>query len=337
MPEYGHPDSSGLRFALTTYRMMYNQKAGIATKKVFMKAMILAAGFGTRLRPLTEKIPKVLVPVANKPVIDRIIFSLKRFGVSRILVNVHHHANLLKSHLESGRHGIDITLSEEPDILGTGGGLKKTMDFWDDEPFMVLNGDTMTDIDLQSALHAHITSGRIATLILHDHPAYNKISLNENADITDIPTAYPPHMQERLAFTGIHILKPRLLKAIPGNGYSDIMDTYRALISSGTPIGGYVVENHHWHDIGSLDSYVAANRTFLEETPFLVGTGCRIHPQASLRDWAVIGKDTVVEKGAQISRSIIWEKVSVRQNVNVADSIVTDRREVTASLQNQIL
>jgi NDP-sugar pyrophosphorylase family protein len=258
--------------------------------------------------------------------------------MNQIMINAHHHALLLKAHLKrAAQTGVEISVSEEQEILGTGGGIKKTTGFWDNEPFVVINGDTITDIDLMKAYQAHQRSGRLATLILHDHTRYNKISLDKHASITDIPKAYQPGQPGKMAFTGIHIMDPGILDAIPKDGFSDIMDTYRCLIRDGVPIGGYVSENHYWCDMGSLESYMEANTFLLGDKACLVGPGCRVHPEALLRKGTVIGKNTVIEKGVEISRSIIWENTIIHAGLCIEDSIVTSSQEVTTSLKNQIL
>ena len=142
-----------------------------------MKAMILAAGFGTRLHPLTSIIPKPLVPVANQPVIERTIRHLKKHGIHEMIVNAHYHHNQISDFLDQGRpFGVDIEVRVERDILGTGGGIKNTEDFWDTEPFVVINSDIVTDIDLSEACSDHKTQGNLVTMVLHDHPPFFRIS-----------------------------------------------------------------------------------------------------------------------------------------------------------------
>ncbi|MBW2358558.1 MAG: nucleotidyltransferase family protein [Deltaproteobacteria bacterium] len=203
-----------------------------------MKAMILAAGLGTRLRPLTSNIPKALVPVGNRPVIDRVIQYLKKQGVSEIVVNAHHHHQQIVKHLNCGRpFGIDIDVRVEPEILGTGGGIKNTEDFWDADPFIVINSDIITDIDLAEACKAHKKGDNLATLALHDYEPFNQIRIDDRLNIMDIARE---NRSGRLAFTGIHIIEPGLLAHIKGGVYSNIIDYYRELIKSGKPIRAHV-------------------------------------------------------------------------------------------------
>jgi NDP-sugar pyrophosphorylase family protein len=297
-----------------------------------MKAMILAAGFGTRLRPLSEKRPKPLVPVANRPVILRNMEYLRAHGVGEIVVNTHHHAPQLTEFLSLHRPpGMRVEVRVEPEILGTGGGIRNTADFWGKDPFVVINGDILTDIDITEAYREHLRTRPPATLILHDQPAYNKIRV-EGGRITEIPKAYG---KEGLAFTGIHIMEPEILVHIP-EGFSDIVDCYRALIGSGTEIGSFVSRRHYWRDIGNLPDYFEANRE-LARGPFTLGAGSEMHPSAGWKDWAVIGENCRLGEEVEISRSILWEGVSVRAGVKVTDCVVTSGCTVEQDCSNAIL
>lgn len=300
-----------------------------------MKAMILAAGLGTRLRPLTSRRPKVLVPVGNRPVIDMVIEYLKRYNINDIAVNAHHHFQQLARHLDRGRpFGVKIHVRVEKEILGTGGGVKNISDFLDTAPFIVINGDILTDIDLSYACEAHRKDRNLVTLILHDHMPFNQVQVDNYLNIKDISAEAHP---SKLAFTGIHIIEPEVLAYIPEGIFSNIIDCYRRLINLGRPIRAYISERHYWRDIGSIRSYRLANKEALKGVPFLLGPGCRIHSSARLNDWAVIGQKTHLEKGAEITRSILWEGVRVKKGVKVVDSIITSSRQVGSDQVKKVL
>ena len=299
-----------------------------------MKAMILAAGYGTRLRPLTNKKPKALMPVVNRPIIARNIEFLKRFGVSEILVNAHHHAQQISDYLAGGRpFGLRVDVRFEPEILGTGGGIKNAEDFWDQGPFVVINSDILTDIDLGPVYEQHRKSKAIATLVLHDCEPFNQIQIDGRGAVIDIARA---RSDERLAFTGIHIIEPRLLAHIPSNGFSDIIDCYQDLIRSGEFIGAFHAKGHYWHDIGTVSRYVEVNREFLGQST-VTGQGCQVDSTVRLEEWAVVGPESRLDEGAEIKRSILWEQVRVRAGVRVVDSIVTSNQEVERDLFSEIL
>ena len=292
-----------------------------------MKAMILAAGLGTRLAPLTLNRPKPLVPVGNRPIIHHTITWLKSHGVDEIVVNTHHHGNQIRNYLDGGRpFGIKIHISEESEILGTGGGIRKTRRFWDNEPFVVVNGDILTDMDLSVAYRTHQKRGDLVTLVLHDFAPFNQIKINHQKDILDIN---PVPETGRLAFTGIHIMNLPVLDHIPPHRFFCILDCYRTLIGLGRPLRGHIVKNHYWRDAGTIESYIEANRETLNGAPFLMGRKCRIHDHARLKEWAILGNGTSLEKGAEITRSILWENVTVKGDVRVIDSIITTAGEVT--------
>ncbi len=291
-----------------------------------MKAMIFAAGLGTRLRPLTDERPKALVPVGNKPVILWNIEYLKTYGVTRIIVNAHHHSGQVLNFLDGGRpFGIPIEVREESRILGTGGGIKNTEDFWDDAPFVVINSDVITNIPLDRAYEYHLKSDALATLVLHDHRPYNKIQVDPQGCIAEIPRAYGAR---GLAFTGIHIINPELLRHIPENDFSDIIDCYRQLIASGLPVKAFVAQGHFWHDIGDLPSYLRANRKLASNT-FAMAPKTRRHPSARLEDWAVIGARCSLEENTIVKRCVLWEGVTIKAGQTVVDSVLTPHRTVS--------
>jgi len=139
-----------------------------------MKAMIPAAGMGERLQPLNNVYPKVLAPVVNTPVIDRIIQFLTAHKVEKIIINAHHHYQMIRDDLKGGNHfGVKVDIRIEKEILGTGGGSKNTHDFWGNDPFIVINGDILTDIDLGDAYAFHLRRNNLVTMVLHDSPKYN--------------------------------------------------------------------------------------------------------------------------------------------------------------------
>ena len=297
-----------------------------------MKAMILAAGLGTRLQPLTDKKPKALMPVVNQPIIARMIDYLKSHGVTQVVVNAHHHYQQLLDYLEGGSFGVDIDVRVESEILGTGGGIKNTSDFWDDEPFIVINSDILTNIDLSRAYDHHLKKGGLATLILHDCEPFNQVQTDSNHLVTEF---FQKNGSGRLAFTGIHIMDPGMLSQFPKEAFFDILGCYRQLIQSGRKIRAFISEDHYWHDIGSVEGYVQANKTLLGYM-FSIGTGCRVDSSAKLEEWVVVGDEGRIERNAEIRRSILWEAVTIRAGVKVIDSIVTSSQDVKQDLIGRV-
>jgi mannose-1-phosphate guanylyltransferase len=298
-----------------------------------MKAMILAAGLGTRLRPLTEMKPKALMPVANKPILLRNIEYLISHGIAEIIVNAHHHSQQVLDYLKDGAlFGLKIEVKVEAEILGTGGGIKNTEDFWDKEPFIVINSDILTDINLAAVYQVHQTSGALVTLVLHDCEAYNQVQVDDQWNITDIAKG---NMPDRLAFTGIHVINPEVLSHIPRGLFSDIIECYRKLIRLGKPVRACLVKGHYWRDIGSIQSYLEANRE-LAGNSFVIGPGCSIDSSVKLTDWGVIGQNSSLGKKAEVQRSVLWEGITIKEGIKVVDAVVTSGREVDRDLHGEV-
>ena len=298
-----------------------------------MKAMILAAGFGTRLRPLTEMKPKALMPVANKPILARNIEYLISHGTMEIILNAHHHSQQVVDYLEDGASfGLKIEVKVEPEILGTGGGIKNTEEFWDKEPFLVINSDILTDINLAAVYQVHQTSGALVTLVLHDCEPYNQVQIDDQWNITDIAKG---NMPGRLAFTGIHVINPEVLSHIPKGVFSDIIDYYRELIRLGKPVRACLVKGHYWRDIGSIQSYLEANRE-LADNSFVIGSGCSVDSTVKLIDWGVIGQNSRLEENVEVQRSVLWEGVTVKEGIKVVEAVVTSGREVDRDLHEEV-
>jgi mannose-1-phosphate guanylyltransferase len=298
-----------------------------------MKAMILAAGFGTRLRPLTEIKPKALMPVANKPILARNIEYLISHGITEIIVNAHHHHQQIVDYLrEESSFGLNIQVKVEPEILGTGGGIKNVEGFWDKEPFLVTNSDILTDIDLAAVYKVHQASGSLVTLVLQDCEPYNQVQVDDQWNITDIAKSNTPG---RLAFTGIHVIDPEVLPNIPQGVFSDVIECYRKLIRLGKPIRGCLAQGHYWRDIGTIQSYLEANRE-LAGNSFVIGPGCSIDASVKLTDWSVIGENSRLGKNVVLQRSVLWEGVAVKEGIKIIDAVATSRRVVDHDLHGEV-
>lgn len=224
-----------------------------------MKALILAAGYGTRLRPYTDRTPKALFPIAGRPVIDRLIRQLAAAGCRAVMVNTHHLGDRVAAFLSGQSYPIPIQVRHEPEILGTGGAIKNVEDFWDDHPFMVVNSDIATDVDFRRLYAVHGAHPHPVTLVLHDDAALNSVQVNPEDDITgfnslsDAERAAPGLRQ--LTFTGIQVLDPGILPLFPRGKYSSSIDVFRQLIHNGEKIRAWIPENIYWKDIGTPDRY----------------------------------------------------------------------------------
>lgn len=230
-----------------------------------MKAMILAAGLGTRLRPLTNTIPKPLLPIAGTPLIVWNLLLLKRHGFHQVVINLHYLGPMIEQALGDGsKFGMRIIYSHEPIILGTGGGIKKAEPYFSGEPVLILNADTLVELDLEALWDFHRSRRAAATLVLRedqDAERWGLVEVGEHDQIVRITgrgrttaTAIAQRM-----FAGIHILHPRLLQQVPKGVASSVIDPYVAAIGRGDPVLGYDLHGY-WSDIGTVERYTQAEQ-----------------------------------------------------------------------------
>ncbi len=228
-----------------------------------MKALILAAGLGTRLTPYTDHTPKPLFPVGGRPLLDIIIRNLETAGCESIIINTHHLHDKIDAFLNSQKYSISVTTRHEPVILGTGGAIKNASDFWNNAPFIVINSDIFTDIDLREVYGFHLGHNHPATLVLTDYEEFNNVLVGEdnfilgfdNSCANPLPCANQGNIK-RLAFTGIQVLNSEILDFIPANSFSNSIDVYRRMISCGKKLHAFMPKNHFWNDLGTPGKYI---------------------------------------------------------------------------------
>ena len=236
-----------------------------------MKAMIFAAGLGTRLKPFTDHMPKALVPVAGKPMLEHVINKLKSAGVDEIVINVHHFAQQIIDFLkEKDNFGIKIWISDETEeLLETGGGIKKAAPFFN-EPFLVHNADILSNVDLRAMYDYHQTSGNDATLLVSSRKTVRYLLFDDtnrlcgwvNKDTLQTKPEgfiYQPEIQKEHAFGGIHIISPTLFKYMGDQwtGKFSIMNFYLQTCKE-AQLGGYIKEDLQLIDIGKPEMLARA-------------------------------------------------------------------------------
>jgi len=236
-----------------------------------MKAMIFAAGLGTRLKPLTDKMPKALVPVAGKPMLEHVINKLKAAGFDEIVINVHHFAQQIIDFLKANDNfGIQIHISDETEaLLDTGGGIKKASPYFN-EPFLVHNADILSNVDLKALYDFHIASGNDATLLVSPRKTVRYLLFDDtnrlcgwvNKDTLQTKPdgfVYQPEIQKEYAFGGIHVISPTLFKYMENDwtGKFSIMDFYLQTRKE-AHLESYAKEDLHLIDIGKLDTLAKA-------------------------------------------------------------------------------
>lgn len=229
-----------------------------------MKAMILAAGLGTRLRPLTDSRPKALVEINGRTLIEITLTRLRSFGVNEVIINVHHFADMVVDYLKSHNNfGMRMEISREDDLLlDTGGGLKKASWFFLEdsrhslaEPFLLHNVDVISTIDLHRMLQFHNERGALATLAVQSRESSRLLLFNDKNQLVGRAASGSSHLplatgRSSLAFSGIHIISPRLLSMLTEEGVFSIIDAYVRLAAQGEKIVAFRADEYYWRDLG---------------------------------------------------------------------------------------
>ena len=310
------------------------------------QAMILAAGLGTRLRPLTLVRPKPLVPIINRPLLGILIEQLEKIGITRLAVNTHHLSDRIADFiLKKGPKNFDIKIFYEPCILGTGGGIKNTASFWRRDPVLVINGDILTDIDLDDVVQYHQSHDCPVTLVVHNYERFNQVPVNENNEIVGFTRreADAEAAHAILAFTGIQVIDYRVFREFPtGAGHS--IDTYERMLKNREKIKAYRARNHSWFDVGSIRDYMRLHRDLLlgkidfrrdlgiPSGPVSCEPGVYKGSEARLEGWVSLGKNVRIGGNALIANSILWDNVKVEKGAIIMNSIVGDDVRVTGRL-----
>lgn len=227
-----------------------------------MKAMVFAAGQGQRLRPVTDRIPKALVPVAGRPMIEYPLLLLRHYGIRQIVINLHHLGEQIEAYLGDGsKFGVEITYSKEPELLDTGGGLLKAKPFLEDETFIVINTDVIIDLSLADLITFHRNRHSSATLVLRPDPDADRFgSIETDADgriyrfLNARSPLRPSIPGKTLMFTGVQILEPRVFNymqsAAERRKFGTTKDTYPQMLLQGEPLYGYCFGGL-WQDLGT--------------------------------------------------------------------------------------
>ena len=234
-----------------------------------MRAMILAAGLGTRLRPLTEDRPKAMVEIRGRTLLEITLEQLRKYGVDQVIVNVHHFAGMVAEYLKTNDNfGMRIELSHEETLLDTGGGLKKAAWFFLedpdqlDEPFILHNVDILSTMDLERMMQFHRDNDALATLAVQDREDSRYLLFGEQDQICGWRSKVDGKTKlvrssarpEALAFCGIHVISPRLLPMMTDEGAFSIIDVYLNLAARGGKIVAFRADEYSWRDVGSRES-----------------------------------------------------------------------------------
>jgi len=237
-----------------------------------MKAMILAAGLGTRLRPLTDDRPKALVEVAGHTLLEITLRRLLQFGIREVIVNVHHFADMVVGYLKKNDNfGMRIEISREDVLLDTGGGLKKAAWFFQeegqaDEPFLLHNVDVLSTIDFRRMAEAHKQNRALATLAVQDRETSRYLLFDEQQQLCgrragsgqEPEIVRPSKETKALAFSGVHVISPGLLLRLAEGGVFSIINSYLRLAGEGEKILAFRVDEFYWRDLGRPENLTQA-------------------------------------------------------------------------------
>jgi len=241
-----------------------------------MKAMILAAGVGSRLRPLTDETPKALIDVGGAPMIEHVILRLKAAGVTEVVVNLFHLGDRIAAFLASrGNFGLHVEFTREVELLDTGGGLKNAAWFFDDDrPFFVHNVDVLSEIDLGALHRFHEENRVLATLAVQRRPSSRLLLFDRDRGLCGRETREgvewakaPVPDVERLAFTGIHVIDPAIFPKMTETGVFPVTQAYLRLAGAGERIVACRVDGSYWQDIGSAEKLEQAREYVWKTRP----------------------------------------------------------------------
>lgn len=320
-----------------------------------MKALFLAGGMGTRLRPLTDKLPKPMVPVMGKPLLERNIKRLKTFGINEIVLSTCYRSEHFEDYFNRVDTGVHISFVPEEVPMGTGGAIKNAERFFDDT-FLVFNADIISDLNISEMLSFHKSRKADVTIaITHvkDPTRYGVIEFDDCGYALTFKEKPQPHeVVSNYINAGVYIFEPDVLKMIPkGRPVSVEREIFPKMLNEGKRIAVYKGCNY-WIDLGTPEKYIQVHQDIFEghfimddanfcnyslvglsdakvhasavlRGPVLLGAGCRIGAEAVIGPNVVVGANCVIGKKCIVENSILWDEVTLEQNNRVSDSVIT--------------
>jgi NDP-sugar pyrophosphorylase family protein len=309
------------------------------------KAFVLGAGLGERLRPLTDQLPKPLIPVFHQPLITYAFDHLLAAGVEEFVVNTHHLPETYAQAFPTASYR-DTPIRfrhEAPVRLETAGGIANVQDLLGDEPFLVYNGDILTDLPLDSLIRTHQQQNNIVTLALRSSGPALHISIDEKTGrLTDIRNKLGTGNEGSYLFTGIYACSPEFHRWLNPGKVESVIPIFLRMIQEGAALGAVVLDEGHWWDLGSRQSYLSAHQTLatlgaefpnyssrVDAYSQAIAAGAQIAPTAELQGLNVIAAGAVVGAGARLKNCILWPGATIAANANLCDCII--RSHITAS------
>jgi mannose-1-phosphate guanylyltransferase / phosphomannomutase len=331
-----------------------------------VKAVVMAGGEGTRLRPMTASQPKPMLPVVNRPIMEHVLRLLKRHGFTEVVVTVQFLASLVRNYFGDGEDfGLSLQYATEEMPLGTAGSVRNAADALRDEPFLVISGDALTDLDLSELVKFHIRSGAMVTVALSRVPnplEFGIVITGEDGRIQrflEKPTW--GQVFSDTVNTGIYVMQPEMLAEVPDGEACDWSgDVFPRLLKRGVPMYGWVGDGY-WEDVGSHESYLKAQADVMSGRvaadidgfelspgvwvaegaevdpeaaltgPLVIGEYAKIEGGATLREYTVVGSNVVVKEGAFLHRAVVHSNVYVGQGVNLRGCVIGKKTDIMAA------
>ncbi len=295
------------------------------------KAFVLGAGLGTRLRPLTEDLPKPLIPIFQKPLITFALDHLIAAGVESFVINTHHRPEPFRElFAKSDYRGCPVKLVHEPEILGTGGGIKNAEPFLGNDLFISYSGDILTDVELPSLLDEHARAGNDVTLAVRETGFGKDVALEGNR-VVDITNRYGH--PGRYDFAGIAVWTAKIFERIPARQHLSYIPILANWIGQGGRIGAVVLNEREWFNIGSRKEYLAVHQTIVDQRwrpdyvdpvtwPVLIATDAEVDPTARLSGFNSIGAGCRVGAEATLENTILWPGAQIASRACLRNCIV---------------
>lgn len=307
------------------------------------QAFILSAGLGKRLRPLTEELPKPLIPVFQKPLITFALDHLINVGVESFVINTHKNAELFENFFSSHDYqGHSITLIHEPDLLETGGGIKNAERYLRSDPFLTYSGDILTDINIQALIDEHFRRGNDVTLALRDTGLASDVALRDHR-VVDIANRYGTI--GNFDFANVAVWNSNVFEQITSRQKISFIPILADWIGKGGKIGGVVMNEGNWFNIGSRTEYLEVHRTILRErwTPYYVqlrkwpervAKSAIVDSSAQLRGCSVVGENCQVGAEAVLEDTILWPASQIASKAQLHCCIVRSEKKVSGVYRN---
>ncbi|MCB2193745.1 MAG: NDP-sugar synthase [Deltaproteobacteria bacterium] len=300
-----------------------------------MRAMILAAGYGTRLRPLTDKRPKCLMPVMNRPLLGLWLGRLASWGVERAVVNTHYLADMVHAYLEEQTpEELEVAISPEPEILGTGGGPVAARELLGPEPFLLVNADVLATAQVPKLLERLKSEDAVAVLGLVDEARFNTVALDQEGRVLGFKGQEGLSVFNWLTYSGLAALSPRLFKYLPPSGRSSLIDGLKAAIAAGDKVLGQPLAGF-WDDLGTPERLIMLHRRLAHsppaglrglspEGPLLLGPGTRLENGVQVKGFAVLGQGARAEAGAFLNEVVLLPGARVTAGAVVEQAVLGD-------------